>query len=266
MSSNAVLQALRDAEHTSCSSIKCYLRCPQQFCHRYILKTPPTHRNAALVVGGAVHEAAARFYGHVAVHGRDPPVELLLETFDDAWRNGISGDVAIKADDIGAEKDMGIGLVRVFHEKVPRPQEVLAVEHPFVLPVTTLAPASGTDLLIVGALDAVVVDQDGHVTIVELKTAARRWSTDQLVHDLQPTLYQVAARETGIAEEPLLRMDFVLKTKRPDLESVSVLRTREQEIEAGKVFSGVLRAIEQEIFYPVRTWACADCEYAHACK
>jgi len=266
MSSNAVLAAMRDAEHTSCSAIKTYLRCPQQWEHRYRRRTQPSHRNVALLVGSALHEVAASFYDYFRQHAESPAVDLLLGVFDDCWNKGVTVDPPIKADDVGAEKDMGIGLVRVFHEKVPRPQEVLAVEHAFVLPVTTLAPGSESDLLVVGAIDAVVVDQDGHVSIVELKTAARRWSTDQLVHDLQPALYQVAARETGIAEAPRLRMDFLLKTKRPDLESVSVLRTREQEIEAGKVFSGVLRAIEQEIFYPVRTWACADCEYAHACK
>ncbi len=266
MSTNAVLQALRDAEHTSCSAIKCYLRCPQQWAHRYLLRTRPSHRNSALLVGSALHEVAAEFYEYFRQHAEDPPVDLLTDAFDDCWNRGVSGDPPVKADDVGAEKDMGINLTRVFHEKVPRPQEVLAVEHPFALPVTTLAPESTSDLLVVGALDAVVVDQDGHVTIVELKSAARRWSTDQLVHDLQPTLYQIAARETGIAEAPKLRMDFVLKTKRPDLEMVSVLRTRAQEVELGRVFSEVLRAIENEIFYPVRSWACDDCEFGYACK
>jgi CRISPR/Cas system-associated exonuclease Cas4 (RecB family) len=266
MSQNAVLAALRDAEHTSCSSIKCYLRCPQQWAHRYRLRTQPSHRNVALLLGSALHEVAARFYEHFRQHAELPMLDLLQDVFNDCWCKGVTADAPIKADDLGAEKDIGIGLVQVFHDKVPRPLETLAVEHPFVLPAATLAPGSNSDLLVVGALDAVVIDQGGQVTIVELKTAARRWSTDQLVNDFQPTLYQIAARETGIAKAPQLRMDFVLKTKRPALESVSVLRTKEQEVEMGRVSSEVLRAIEQEIFYPVRSWACEDCEFGHACK
>jgi len=266
MSQNAVLAALRDAEHTSCSSIKCYLRCPQQWAHRYRLRTQPSHRNVALLLGSALHEVAARFYEHFRQHAEIPKLDLLQDVFDDCWNKGVTADPPIKADDVGAEKDIGIGLVKVFHEMVPRPKEVLAVEHPFVLPVVALAPGSNSDLLVVGALDAVVVDQGGQVTIVELKTAARRWSTDQLVNDFQPTLHQIAARETGIAKDPQLRMDFVLKTKRPALESVTVLRSRERESELWKVFSGVLRAIKHEIFYPLRTWACEDCEFGYACR
>ena len=54
---NPVLAALRDAPHCSVSSIKSYLMCPDKYRHRYIEKTEPSHRNIALVLGRALHDA-----------------------------------------------------------------------------------------------------------------------------------------------------------------------------------------------------------------
>jgi len=65
--------------------------------------------------------------------------------------------------------------------------------------------------------------------------------------------------------DPVLRYDFLLKLKRPVLESVEVHRTPQQEQEALLIFKQVLRAIDAGIHYPVRGWMCNNCEYAHAC-
>ncbi len=258
---NLVLAALRDAPHCSVSSIKTYLMCPEKYRHRYIAQTPPSHRNVALVLGRALHDAIEAYYRFVQKETGRPPVSLLTDTFSTSWSRGLLGDVTVKAEDVGHEKDMGQKLVQTFYEGVPEPLEVLAIEESFAFPV------SPTDeRLIVGAIDAIVVNDDGQIVIVENKSAKRRWSADQLAYDIQPTLYSHAARELGVAEQPALRYDFLLKLRKPRFESVDVFRPREAVTELFQLFRSVLAAIDADIFYRARSWACNDCEYAYVCN
>jgi len=247
------------------SSIKTWLMCPAKYAHRYVYRTEPSHRNVALVLGRSVHDSLEQFYRHLCAQDNDPPVELLTDAFDASWRRGVVGDPPLKAEHIGNEKDLGIGLIRTFHEQAPRPLQVLAVEEPFGIPLADPVSGEHREELIVGATDAVLVDEDGRIVIVESKTAKRRWSKHDLAYDFQPTIYQVAARQMDLAEHPTLRFDFLLKLKQPRLESAEIFRSPEQEREALHVFHQVLRAVDANIFFPNRGWMCSDCEFAHAC-
>ena len=258
---NPVLAALRDAPHCSVSSIKTYLMCPMKYAHRYINNTEASHRSVALVLGRGVHDALESFYRFWQEQDADPPVELVTDTFSTTWRRGLVGNPPVKAVDIGADKDMGIALIRTFYEQASRPLKVLAVEEAFAIPVS-----EDEERLLVGAVDALILDKQNRSVLVESKTAKRRWSKDQLAYDFQPTIYQVAIRHMDLVENPAIRFDFLLKLKVPAFESVEVYRTIAQEQEAFHVLRQVLRAIDAGIFYPVRGWMCGDCEYAHACN
>ena len=258
---NPVLAALRDAPHVSVSSVKSYLICPQKHHFRYHTDVEASHRSIPLVMGKGVHDALESFYLFAREHGDAPPVELLLDTFSASWRRGVIGDPPVRSDDVGRDKDVGVGLVQAFHEQAPRPKKVISVEDAFALDLE----GDPQGRLIVGAIDAVVIDDGGRVVVVESKTAARRWPAVQLQHDFQVAIYQLAVRSMDVFK-PTLRFDFLLKLKKPVLESVEVHRTQLQEQEALRIFRQVLRAVDEEIFFPVRGWACANCEYAHACK
>ena len=258
---NPVLAALRDAPHVSVSSIKSYLICPQKHFFRYFGDVEPSHRSVPLVMGKSVHDALEASYLFHMEHGDAPPVELLLDTFSASWRRGVIGDPPIGSDDAGRDKDMGVGLVKAFHEQAPRPKTVVSVEDAFALDLE----GDPQGRLIVGAIDAVVIDDNDRVVVVESKTAARRWPAVQLQHDFQVSIYQLAVRSMDILD-PVLRFDFLLKLKKPIVESVEVQRSPHQEQEALRIFRQVLRAVDEGIFFPVRSWACANCEYAHACK
>jgi len=258
---NPVLAALRDAPHVSVSSVKSYLMCPQKHFFRYHSDVEASHRSIALVLGRSVHDALESFYRFCAEHDQDPPAGLLTDTFSTSWRRGLVGFPPVRSDNIGKDKDQGIALLEAFHEQAPRPVQVLGVEEAFALDLED----DPEGRLIVGAIDAVVVDEDDRVVVVESKTAKRRWSKDQLAYDFQPTIYQMAVREMGLAEHPAIRFDFLLKLKTPVFESVEIHRSPEQEEEALLIFRKVLRAIDAGLFYPVRGWMCNDCEFSHAC-
>ena len=261
---NQVLAALRDAPHTSISSIKSYLICPMKYLHRYLLHSESSHRSVNLVLGSAVHEGIAAFYSYLATHDEVPPVSDVLDAFDISWTHSLERDPPVRSDDIGKDKDLGAGLMKVFHETAPQPARVIAVEHPFAIPLRSPA-GEVSSRLIVGAIDAVVADEDGRTLLLEAKTAKRRWTAVQLRYDIQPTIYQIAARETGLDDDPGLRFDFLLKLKVPAFETQEITRTSNDETEALTVMWDVCRAVDEGIFYPVRGWACADCEFGCLC-
>jgi hypothetical protein len=207
---NQVLAALRDAPHVSVSAIKAYTMCPQKHAHRYIFHTESSHRGVALVLGSAVHESIEVYYQTIAESGDVPALEMLTDTYSDSWNHDLESGLPVRSKDLDADKEMGLSLVRTFHEQIPRPSRVVAVEQAFAFPLVD--PDSGRTLnrLLVGAIDAVVIDENDREVLVELKTAGRRWSRDQLDYDPQVSVYKMAVRELGIADDPVLRYDFLL--------------------------------------------------------
>ena len=262
---NEVLHALRDAPHTSISAIKSYLICPMKHFHRYVLHSESTHRSVNLVLGSAVHEGIAAFYAYFAEHGEAPPVSDVLDAFDGSWTHSLECEPPVQSDDLGKDKDLGVELMKVFHETAPRPARVIAVEFSFAIPLRSPTNHERSHRLIVGAIDAVVADEAGRTLLLEAKTAKRRWADVQLRYDIQPTIYQIAAKEIGLDDDPTLRFDFLLKLKTPVFETTEVTRTSDDEVEALTVIWQVCRAVDAGVFYPVRSWACADCEFGHLC-
>ena len=259
-----ILAALRDAPHTPISSIKSYLTCPMKHAHRYLLESEPSHRSIALVLGSAVHEGIAAFYGYLSVHKELPPISEVLDALDSSWSYSLERDPPVRSDDLGKDIDLGVELMKAFHETAPRPARVIGVEHPFAIPLRS-PTGEISHRLIVGAIDAVVADEAGQVTLLEAKTAKRRWTAAQLRHDIQPTIYKIAVRETGLAEDAALRFDFGLKLKTPVFESREISRTAVDETEVLTITWQVCRAVDAGIVYKVRGWACGDCEFAHLC-
>ncbi len=102
--------------------------------------------------------------------------------------------------------------------------------------------------------------------VVEHKTAARRWTRELLDHDGQSTAYKVAARQIGLGEDVGLRYQVVTKAKVPSMQIEDVVRDDAAEVDFLRTATGVLRAIGAGAFWPVRSWACKSCQFAHACS
>jgi hypothetical protein len=176
--------------------------------------------------------------------------------------------VPIKLDDDDPDPvDVGVRMLVAFHRHVVAegPVAVVAVELPFS-GVELHDPDTGEvlDEKLSGVIDLVVREHD-HNVVVEHKTAARKWSRDQLDQDLQLTAYQVAARDIGLGEVGL-RYQVVTKAKLPVVQAESVVRDRLAEVDFMRTATGVLRAIGAGAFWPTRGWACGQCPYAHACS
>jgi len=157
MSGSAALAVLRQDAHVSVSSVGCFLRCSEQYRHRYILHTVPACRAAALPFGSAVHEALGLFYARHMKAQAEPTPEELAACFSDAWTREMKGRVPAtfdEGDSADSLRDKGVAMLRVFHAEVPRPHKVIGVEEAFSIEI--IDPITGEIMpeRLVGAFDA----------------------------------------------------------------------------------------------------------------
>ena len=269
---NAVVQKplaeLRQGLHTSVSQISCYLRCPASYNHRYVLGTPPSHKSVALSFGSAIHHALALSYEHLQAHGEKLPVADL----HDAFAGRIEVELADKSvpilfddgQDAGTVKDLGVAMLTSFHDTGFAPDRVVGVEVPFAVDLADPETGEILDIPLIGAVD-LIAEKDGHVVLVEHKTAARRFDQTRLRYDPQPTTYQYASRSLRLIN-PQLVFQILLKQKKPACETIPITRSKESEIEMLHTFVHALKGIEAGVFFRNRGWACGDCGFRRACE
>ncbi len=258
-----------DGLYVSVSQVKTYLLCPRRYELKYVRGAEPEFVPIALAFGAAFHEALAAYYQELKTTGEPLRRDLVLDVFRSAWDRASDGPVPLQADDeddLAGIVDRGVSMLHAFHEHAAKadPFAVEAVEHGFT--ITLHDPDSGEPLeeQLVGTMDLVVREGECRV-VVEHKTAARRYSEDQLKFDVQPTAYKIAARESGLGEVSL-RFQVVTKTKVPVVQIADLRRDARDEGDFARIAAGVLKAIDAGVSYPVRGWACRSCPFSSSCR
>jgi CRISPR/Cas system-associated exonuclease Cas4 (RecB family) len=253
----------------SISQLKAYLRCSEAYRHRYVLGTEPAFVPLALAFGSAFHTALARFYLAKQDRLAAPAPEELVEAFKGAFEEKRSGPIPLQGEDEEDEPktdplDLAARMLTKFHEvSADKPVSVEGIEQPFA--VSLLDPISGEVLeeQLVGVID-LLVREEGRLVVVEHKSAAKRYTLDQLKFDFQLTGYKLALQEAG-QEDIGLRFQIVTKTKNPQVQIEDVVRTPQDESDFRRTAVGVLRAIDAGAFFPMRGWQCRTCPFEHAC-
>jgi hypothetical protein len=196
------------------------------------------------------------------------PVDELRTHLRDGIVSGIEGDeVPVLFDeeeqDTGAVVDTAMKMLDAFLEHVPLPERVLGVEVPFS--ISLAHPFSGNvhPLPLVGAMDA-IVEEEGCPVVLEAKTAKRRWGSEEVALDLQPTAYRRAAAALGY-ERPGLRLVLTTKSKRPAVQVEKFVRHDRDERELIETVFDVHRAIDAGASHRVRGWPCKGCPFSEPC-
>jgi CRISPR/Cas system-associated exonuclease Cas4 (RecB family) len=265
-----IRETIGDDLYTSISQLKTWMMCARQFELKYVRGVEPEFVPKALAFGTTFHSALARYYVDLRDISVAPPVEKLIELFRDLWQQKKEGKVPLQGvDDEDEGKtdpvDLAAKMLRVFHAQAALSEaaKVVAVEQPFS--ITLFDPDTGEvqEEKLVGVIDLVLCE-DGHRTLVEHKTAAKKYGLDQLRYDFQPTAYQLATKEAG-HDEVGLRYQIVTKTKSPQVQIENVMRDESDENDFRRIALGVLKAIDHGVSYPVRGWQCRGCPYQKAC-
>ena len=259
----ANLSELREGLHVSVSQIKTYVRCPRQYQMRYVLGAEPEFVPRNLVLGSAVHEGLAAYYRSVMETSESPEQDVglaaLHATLETAKKNRVPLEDG--AEDLEA---VGTGLLRVFYETVYQdPPVVVGVEVPFAIDINDPATGEVLEERLVGALD-LVVEQESQNIVVEHKTAAKKWSQDQIQHDIQLSAYKLVGGKIGLGDVGL-RLQVLTKTKKPAMVVENTERGDKDIQDFMATVVGVLRAVDAGCFYPIRSSMCGGCAFQKAC-
>jgi hypothetical protein len=260
------LADLRGLPHFSISQLKTFLQCPRKYRFTYVDRVEPEFRPIALAFGTAWHET-------IAVHLLPPITDQLLSrealqaTFRDSLTEQVNQDgppvLFEDEEDVGKTVGLGLRMLDAFLDKVPRPEQVLGVEVPFVLELEHPATGEIASVPLVGGIDAIVHDER-ETFVWELKTGKKKWSADQLQYDPQPTAYSMASRELG-HNDAQVKLLVTTKTVKPDIQVQRLVRRPTDERELAETLLDVLHAVKAGVDVRIRGWGCRSCAYASRC-
>jgi putative RecB family exonuclease len=259
---------LRQEPHVSYTQLDQYLRCPLKYKLQYLDRLAPEFVPAALAFGSGIHGAAAFFYRGVA-QGAPPSLGDVQGYFASLWHLETEhrplrfGDKETKASLL----DLGTRMLAVLCEQHDPTTTVLAVEQPFAVPLIDPETGEVLDRDLVGSLDRLEKDAEGRLVVVDLKTAARRYTDLQVEASLQLSVYSYATMMHGLGdqEDLRLRFDVFTKTKQPELHRYWTMRDRGATRRLFRLALEILQAIEAGVFPPRVGWQCGECQFRSRC-
>jgi CRISPR/Cas system-associated exonuclease Cas4 (RecB family) len=253
--------------HISKTQLTTYLQCPRRFWFQYVVGQRWEFVPATLPFGSAIHEAVAWFYERFAEHGRPNP-DHVRARFRQRWayEQGRQPLRFFGDHDAAGFTSLGDALIDVFCAEI-QPRRVNAVERPFTVNLVD-AGDRALDVKLVGGIDLIEEDDDGHIIVSELKTSSKRYSDLQSEQQMDGLVYAYAAQQLGLADDDgnvLVRYDVLVKAKQPALQQLHVTKSVEDGRRLVSWIREILHAIESEAFYPNYGWACQQCPFQQAC-
>jgi putative RecB family exonuclease len=259
---------IRSKPHVSFSQIDQYLRCPLKYRFNHIERVEPDFVPAALAFGSGIHGAAAFFFGALG-RGERPELGDVQNFFETYWNLETRHQPVRFGERDSKESllDLGRRMLAVLVESVAPGTGVVAVEQPFSVPLVDQDTGELLDRDLVGSLDLLERDGEGRLTVVDLKTAARRYTDVQVEASLQLSIYSYATTMNGFGdqEDVRLRFDVLTKTKQPELHRYWTTRDRAANVRLYRLVAEVLGAIEGGAFHPIVGWQCKDCQFRSKC-
>jgi RecB family exonuclease len=163
--------------------------------------------------------------------------------------------------------ELGHRMLTVLCAQVEPGTQVIAVEEPFAVPLIDPETGEVLDRDLVGSLDRLERDPEGRLVVVDLKTAARKYSDLQVEASLQLSVYSYATMMNGLGdqEDLRLRFDVLTKTKQPEFHRYWTQRDRAATRRLFRLVAEVLQAIEAGVFYPHVGWHYKECPFRSRC-
>ncbi len=246
--------------YLSASRITQYLMCPLKYQLQYEDKVEWDFHPSNLALGSCVHSAIEGFYRSWQDKIRMSPAEV-TDLFQGYWTGDTEGKKFEPECDASVVKQLGQELLEVFARDVD-PGEVIAVEDQFRVQLAD--PETGEYLIdLVGIVDLIEFDKSSKPVIVDHKTMAKKPSDRDLQQNLQLSGYAYAYREFG--DTVYMRINGLLKNKKPVFEQFYTLRTVEDDYRFFKLAQAVLNALEKNVFPPNPGWVCSSCQVKSHC-
>ncbi len=246
--------------HFSYSQLNTYMMCPLRYRLQYVTLIAPAFTTSALAFGSAIHEAVAAFHQQHLI-GESLRPDQMLDVYRQAWAGRNDEQIRFcNGDSEESLREKALQVLTVYHESFDPATVVLGIEEFFQTQIAPTVPPFQ------GYIDLIEQGPGGNVTVVDLKTAARKLSNGQAHSNLQLTAYAIGAQALGFDPDQLtLRLDVVTKTKSPELVRYETTRADKERERFCKLVTNVWHAIERETWFPRQDWHCQQCAWAEPC-
>ncbi len=253
----------------SYSQVRTFLLCPKKFELHYVVGAQAERLPLALAFGSAFHDGLAMHYRGLQ-RGQRVPLAEVQQRFIDVMTLAKTGPVPLQLDDEEGQYDeviaKGLEMLEVtLTHPSAQPEQIVAVEEPFVVDLFDPETGELLDVQLRGVLD-LVTEEEGRRYITEHKSAARRYSLEQICNDAQLAAYAYASERMGWGTEIGLRFSVTTKAKKPELQIEPVLRDEKDQLDFLRQVSGVLKSVNAAVNYRVRGWQCRTCQYRTRCE
>jgi putative RecB family exonuclease len=189
------------------------------------------------------------------------------ESFRQHWHRVAEGRTDIKyADgkDFNTYLIQGVDILTAWYSKLPDDGfKVIGIEEAFSFNLP------GIPVPVIGAIDLLEQDDSGTIIISDWKTAGRGYNSDEIDGNQQLTTYQIAikAGSNGFGgREILLKLDCLIKTKKPRFEQYYTTRSYVDELRLIRKIEKVWEGISAGVFLPNdQSWRHKNCAFRKAC-
>jgi putative RecB family exonuclease len=184
----------------SFTRVDTFERCPRRFRYQYVDGLPQAPA-PQLSFGSSVHAALEWLYDRK--HPVLPSREELLQALFDAWDT--TGYAEVDREEQLRAYEHARAVLGAFHARVEREGFRLpaATEAWFELPI-------GEDIVVVGSIDRLDVDDDGTMHVIDYKTNRKARTRAQVRDSLQLAIYALATRELYGRLPATVGLDFVV--------------------------------------------------------
>jgi putative RecB family exonuclease len=199
----------------SFSQLDQYIRCPLKYRFMYVDRVDPEWIPAALIFGRGIDTAAAHYFRGAAA-GAPPSLADVQDVFASYWDLETSlREVKFWKGSKAELLDQGARMLAVFHPAQDPTTEIVDVQRRLTVPLIDQQTGEVLDRELMVVMDLLERDREGHLVVVDLKTAARKYTELQVETSLQLTVYSYAAEMGGLAdrEDVRLRFDVLTKTR-----------------------------------------------------
>jgi CRISPR/Cas system-associated exonuclease Cas4 (RecB family) len=253
-------------DYISHSAITTYQQCPLRYRFKYVDGLPERFVSSNLIFGGAIHSALEFHFTELLIGNEPPSQDLLLDVFQDAWRNRSEDceDIRFgKGEDHTSLSALADRMLTAFRESsdFTTDDTVIGIEEELRGELIPGVP----DLL--ARIDLLTTTSDALV-ITDFKTSRSRWSQNQSENSSsQLLLYSELAKRMMPDREVRLRFLVLTKTKTPTVEAFNVDITPHLARRTTKAVEHTWRAIEAGHFYPAPSpMNCPTCPFRSECN
>ena len=233
----------------SFSRIDTYQNCPRKFRYAYIDRLPGKP-GPHLSFGTSIHGALEGFYDRKLP--ACPSEQELLDLLYESWDS--TGFAEVSRDEQLAFYRHGQDVLRRFHRRAAPTYRLPAdTEAWFELPVDHQA-------VVVGSIDRVDVDDDGHLHVIDYKTNRKVRNRDRVAKSLQLSIYALACRHLYGRLPATVCLDFVVPGVeiRVDVDDLDLEGARQAVLDTAA-------AVRAEAFEPTPNPLCDWCDFRPIC-